>query len=125
MSYEFVTNTPPYGGVCSASPPEGVALQTRFSLQCAGWQDEELPLKYEYYYRTEAGVKTLLHYAVSENPPEKLKLPVGRAEKEYALRIFVRVEDNLGTSNESAIDVKVCLQITCSLEYYISLSNCR
>jgi hypothetical protein len=31
-----------------ASPPTGVAYNTTFTLQCSGWEDLDLPLKYEY-----------------------------------------------------------------------------
>jgi hypothetical protein len=43
-----VVNKAPTSGKCVASPPTGVAYNTTFTLQCSGWEDLDLPLKYEY-----------------------------------------------------------------------------
>jgi hypothetical protein len=43
-----VVNKAPTSGQCMASPPTGVAYNTTFTLQCSGWEDLDLPLKYEY-----------------------------------------------------------------------------
>jgi hypothetical protein len=43
-----VVNKAPTSGECKASPPTGVAYNTTFTLQCSGWEDLDLPLKYEY-----------------------------------------------------------------------------
>jgi hypothetical protein len=43
-----VVNKAPTSGQCRASPPTGLAYNTSFTLQCSGWEDQDLPLKYEY-----------------------------------------------------------------------------
>jgi hypothetical protein len=43
-----VVNKAPTSGKCRAFPPTGLAYNTTFTLQCSGWEDEDLPLKYEY-----------------------------------------------------------------------------
>ena len=43
-----IVNSPPAQGTCGASPPTGTALQTRFKLQCSGWNDEDVPLRYKF-----------------------------------------------------------------------------
>jgi hypothetical protein len=43
-----VVNTAPTSGKCVSSPLTGLAYNTSFTLQCSGWEDADLPLKYEY-----------------------------------------------------------------------------
>jgi hypothetical protein len=43
-----VVNKSPTSGKCVATPPTGLAYNTSFTLQCSGWEDADLPLKYEY-----------------------------------------------------------------------------
>jgi hypothetical protein len=43
-----VVNKAPTGGKCVSSPLTGLAYNTSFTLQCSGWEDADLPLKYEY-----------------------------------------------------------------------------
>ena len=43
---QFTVNTPPHGGQCTVTPLEGFALDTDFSVQCANWQDPDIPLRY-------------------------------------------------------------------------------
>jgi hypothetical protein len=43
-----VVNKAPTSGKCVATPPTGVAYNTSFTLQCSGFEDEDLPLRYEY-----------------------------------------------------------------------------
>jgi hypothetical protein len=44
----MVVNKAPTSGQCKASPTTGLAYNTTFTLQCSGWEDADLPLKYEY-----------------------------------------------------------------------------
>jgi hypothetical protein len=46
-----VVNKAPTSGHCIATPPTGLAYNTSFTLQCSGWEDADLPLKYEYKVR--------------------------------------------------------------------------
>jgi len=43
-----LVNSPPSSGLFSATPGDGVALQTEFALVCSSWVDDadDLPLKY-------------------------------------------------------------------------------
>jgi hypothetical protein len=43
-----VVNKAPTSGKCISSPLTGLAYNTSFTLQCSGWEDADLPLKYEY-----------------------------------------------------------------------------
>jgi hypothetical protein len=44
----MVVNKAPTSGKCVVSPTTGLAYNTSFTLQCSGWEDADLPLKYEY-----------------------------------------------------------------------------
>jgi hypothetical protein len=39
---------PPYGGVCTVSPTEGMALSTEFKIHCTEWTGETTPLQYAF-----------------------------------------------------------------------------
>lgn len=45
---EFKTADAPYGGHCESSVSEGVSLETKFTFECIGWQDETGSLTYEF-----------------------------------------------------------------------------
>ena len=47
----FKTNSPPFtydNGGCSASPSDGLTLQTSFLVNCSRWHDTDLPLTYTF-----------------------------------------------------------------------------
>jgi hypothetical protein len=46
-----LVNKAPTSGQCMATPSSGLAYNTSFTLQCSGWEDQDLPLKYEYKVR--------------------------------------------------------------------------
>eukprot|EP00291_Cryptomonas_curvata_P015514 CAMPEP_0172151184 /NCGR_PEP_ID=MMETSP1050-20130122/77_1 /TAXON_ID=233186 /ORGANISM="Cryptomonas curvata, Strain CCAP979/52" /LENGTH=473 /DNA_ID=CAMNT_0012819239 /DNA_START=180 /DNA_END=1598 /DNA_ORIENTATION=- len=39
---------PPYGGVCTVSPTQGMALSTEFKIYCSDWTGETIPLQYAF-----------------------------------------------------------------------------
>lgn len=47
----FVTNSPPHNPNgelgCGVHPKKGRVLQTKFNVTCLGWEDEDLPLRYQ------------------------------------------------------------------------------
>jgi hypothetical protein len=43
-----VVNKAPTSGQCHSSPSTGLAYNTSFTLECSGWEDADLPLRYEY-----------------------------------------------------------------------------
>jgi hypothetical protein len=49
-SVTIATNSPPFGGVLEVNPPQGVMLETLFSMFALGWVDEDLPLSYQFGY---------------------------------------------------------------------------
>jgi hypothetical protein len=53
-------NRAPASGSCIANPPSGIAYTTSFMLQCTGWEDEDLPLSYEYKLERNGALVNLL-----------------------------------------------------------------
>jgi hypothetical protein len=70
-----VVNKKPTSGRCVASPPTGLAHNTSFTLQCSGWEDEDLPLKYEYKITRRSGANMNLQVAEGSNKVETLLDP--------------------------------------------------
>lgn len=51
----FHTNSAPFlldveVGGCFVTPMEGYAVTTEFVISCQGWEDDDMPLKYEFRY---------------------------------------------------------------------------
>ena len=44
----FKTNSAPRLGSCSVTPEMGYAVTTEFTISCKEWEDEDLPLTYEF-----------------------------------------------------------------------------
>lgn len=86
-------------------PGEGVALETQFRIACTGWIDEDLPLRYKYYYygnrsmyltdikNDKMGNKNLLMDYTGQTYLETA-LPSGDGEEE--LFIMVSISDVAG-----------------------------
>jgi hypothetical protein len=53
-------NAPPSPGRCTVGPTTGVAADTPFTLFCADWVDEQLPLRYEFEVEGEIGTVPLV-----------------------------------------------------------------
>jgi hypothetical protein len=70
-----VVNKRPTSGKCFASPPTGLAHNTSFTLQCSGWEDEDLPLTYEYKMMRRSGANMNLQVAEGSNKVETLLDP--------------------------------------------------
>ena len=104
--YSVLTNMPPKGGSCIVSPSEGIVIETKFRINCTGWEDEDGPLWYEFFLRDLASTPMLLFYgALPYSDP--LFLPPGREENKFHLELFVNIWDALGSHKEFPLRVKV------------------
>ncbi|XP_014681545.1 PREDICTED: sperm receptor for egg jelly-like [Priapulus caudatus] len=115
--YTLRANTSPVNGDCTVSPSEGTALVTDFEVHCDGFWDDDLPLSYEFYYRTGAEflaeingnreVKgTLLYYSIDPYMPPTI-LPPGIASRNHLAEILVLVADSYKSTVWSYLNVTV------------------
>ncbi|XP_076348503.1 sperm receptor for egg jelly-like [Tachypleus tridentatus] len=108
-------NSPPTIGSCNIVPETGVTLETMFTVRCGGFQDEDIPISYQFFYTNKLDVHsetandrkgTLLkfrHYPEMPNTP----LPVGDPSYNYTGIITVMVSDGFDMSVETRIHVQV------------------
>lgn len=99
-------NIPPRGGVCFVDKPSGHSDETTFTFKCEGWSDKDLPLSYEFQYRTSYGVVSQLHEGIT--PVFSTKLPVGDHQNNFLLDFQVKIFDSHRTYNTTRVDVQVC-----------------
>ncbi|XP_063164775.1 polycystin family receptor for egg jelly-like [Candoia aspera] len=103
-SYSFYVHVPPRVGKCFIEPREGIALMTKFSLQCTGFDDKKGPLTYKVIARSDLAkianipslqnntFGTIVYLGHQQKPPPSF-LPSGIPSEKYALNIFVQVYD--------------------------------
>ena len=98
---EFETAGKPYGGECSASVQEGIALETEFTFECQGWEDKNTPLTYEF----RAGKDTISY----GNSPKSVStvLPAGHQVDDYKLAIRIYIKNSVGVAVVKILHVKV------------------
>jgi len=112
-SYSFVTNLPPRGGICKAHKRQGKAWETNFVIRCIGWQDDNLPLKFQFSYNSSDGIEMIFQSGHSSTA--KGKLPVGDPNMDYKLDVRVLVIDALGSSVDFWTYLKVSVILGLSL----------
>lgn len=119
----------PRGGSVAISPPEGLGLTTRFTLNATGWerQSADLPLEYSFLYSVLAGAgaagaegggfTTLSPF--SPSPVLVALLPAGAASGSYRLNVTVQARHParraamrvVTTAPQSCLPCLVCAEI--------------
>ena len=108
---KITINKPPENGRCTATPAEGIALDTEFTLNCKDFTDDERPLQYEFFYLKEKGSKTETSLGSGlEAKRDRVIFPSGVEKHEYNLTLYAKISDSLGASKmfefESQIKVR-------------------
>lgn len=98
---EFKTADAPYGGHCESSVSEGVSLETEFTFDCIGWQDETGSLTYEFRLNNQQ-----ISYGVSSKSASTV-LPEGIPEDDYKISVNIVVKNALDVSVVQTLSVKV------------------
>lgn len=99
--FEFKTANAPYGGHCESSVTEGVSLETEFTFECIGWQDETESLTYEFRLNNQQ-----ISYGVSRKSASTV-LPEGLPEDDYRILVNIVINNALGVSVVQTLSVKV------------------
>lgn len=98
---EFKTAVAPYGGHCESSVSEGVSLETEFTFECIGWQDETGSLTYEFRLNSQQ-----ISYGVSSKSASTV-LPEGIPENDYRISVNIVIKNVLEVSVLQTLFVKV------------------
>lgn len=107
--HEFLTSTPPYGGTCSVTPDQGIALDTLFFIQCKNWTLENEPGTYKFAYRdVYTDLIDILYISTKENTT--LTLPAGHPSKNSTLELVAVITDYDGLYTEVSLPVQVSMK---------------
>lgn len=98
---EFETAGSPHSGYCRPSASGGVALKTKFTFECFGWQDKSKPINYEFRLGDDP-----ISYGISPKSASTV-LPAGKPEDNYRLPIKIIIKNFVGVAVEKAMFVKV------------------
>ncbi|XP_078077477.1 polycystin family receptor for egg jelly-like [Mustelus asterias] len=115
--YHFYINSPPKGGRCVITPKEGLALQTKFTVTCLNFEDNDRPLSYKVIAKTfyPTGsidslknnlLGTIVYFGFNPKSPP-FHLPVGSKWGHHLLIITVQVFDRHGAYMQVNLRVKV------------------
>ena len=103
--YQVTTNSPPSGGKCTVNPQSGITLVTEFTIACANWQDDDLPLQYEFSYVRNGDLLNVVYKGFKDN--KVTKLPAGEKANNFTIDFRVRVADSFGAFTEVRTPVQV------------------
>lgn len=95
------TNLQPFGGSLICSPPQGLGLQTDFSLFASGWVDDanDYPLRYTFaFFVSLRSSWYTISSVATESSLEGILLPPGWDNRTRTLPLQVQVQDSLGAS---------------------------
>merc|ERR1712070_234116 len=102
---DFVVDVKPQGGACTVAPVKGEQMVTEFTLSSSGWIEEDLPLQYEYSWRTAASKDSTSWTLVrAMNNKVDAKTVLGTLGN---LTMRARVADSLGSTGEVTTAVTV------------------
>lgn len=106
-SIQILTNGPPLPGYFSVLPAiGGIELSTYFRFLASYWNDENLPLKYQFGFLDSSQRKFILQ-STSESSNFDSLLPSGSAKKLFQVSCFGNVFDDFGVNTSTYTTVEV------------------
>ncbi|XP_027622552.1 polycystic kidney disease and receptor for egg jelly-related protein [Tupaia chinensis] len=117
FKYSFIINNGPEIGQCKINPAQGIALFTKFVVQCDGFVDKHLPLTYKIIVSDLYGIGeissvventlgTILYFGTKSTTPPSF-LPVGELANHYAMKVHAQVYDSLGAFSQVTLRTAV------------------
>jgi hypothetical protein len=106
LTFTVVVNSPPKLGSFIISPTEGEELTTLFGFACSRWQDDNLPLQYQFSYLSSAGNKLTMR-SIAESSFTSLTLPAGENSRGNNIQAIADVFDSYLANVTSSALVKV------------------
>ena len=109
-AYDIVTATPPSGGRCVIIPSSGISFETDFNLSCSDWVSDATPLTYQFQYRLDNGLYSMVYYGVNNTVISWL--PPGNQSHKYKVEILATVTNSYGVSAPTVnISVRVSSEL--------------
>ena len=95
-AYDMKTTLTPTGGECSIVPASGISLATYFNLSCSGWKTHSAPLSYQFQYKLQHGLSSVIYHGLNNSIISQL--PPGDLSHNFTLNFTATVTDNEGAS---------------------------
>ena len=107
------TYSAPHSGLFSISPSQGSAISDHFTLATYLWQDENLPLSYEFGFLTSIGLFQTIR-AASEETSGSFLLPAGQDFSNYNLTCEAIIYNSvyMNTTVQSVVRVLPSVQLS-------------
>jgi hypothetical protein len=102
----IVINSPPLSGDFFIAPSEGVTIETSFLMQGVNWEDDDVPVTYQFAYES-LQRDYVVNRGRSELTHTNAKLPAGQEQDDYVLSLQLEVFDALDASVVSYGSAKV------------------
>jgi sugar lactone lactonase YvrE len=117
-------NSPPRPGKFVISPNEGTEFREFFTFACSQWQDDNLPLQYQFGFVTPTGSQITLN-SLSEISYKALQMPAGLKTNGYSLSCSAQIFDSLlanATTYSSVVVKEQSTQSSKQLQNYFNQS---
>jgi hypothetical protein len=106
-SLELPRNSPPGSGVVSVLPSIGLELVTSFTLRAYGWEDDDLPLKYDFFYFWHTLSAMIPIESRVERSNIQSSLPAGSDIDGFNLTCYVQIYDSYYAYSTTSTTVTV------------------
>ena len=104
-AYQFDTLDAPSGGTCHVTQLNTEAtVGVWLNISCHGWDDNRVPLKYEFYHASDDGEHDMLSYGVQSVAVVHISPLLG----ETIVRLKVDIVNIAGVAREIELSIKVC-----------------
>jgi hypothetical protein len=118
----LVMNAPPSGGTVMASVQAATALADPVTFTAASWADDatDLPLAFDYVYRTAASQPALTIQSRGASNMVTSVLPAGQPSQRYAVTVTCNVYDSYLAASAASVDVTVTVAANTDVAAYVS-----
>ena len=106
-SIKIITNGAPLPGNFKVTPITGISMNTSFIFIATLWQDEDIPLTYEFSFNSGTNDKNMIIQSRSENSRSSSILPQGLDENNNLILCQIQVFDSLLASEYKDLKVEV------------------
>ena len=105
-AYQFDTLDVPFGGTCHVTQPNMQApVGVWLNISCHGWDDNRVPLTYEFYHASDHGGYDMLSYEVQSFTVVHISPLFG----ENVVRLKADIVNVAGVAKEIDLSIKVCM----------------
>jgi hypothetical protein len=122
LSIAIEVNRPPQPGNCDVYPKEGFGLTDIYSFSCSNWVDVDLPILYEFSYRTESGTNLVVKSA-SKTSFRDLVLPMGSKDSNYSVLCLADIIDDFNAVSSMSMSVTVLPLPSFSTEQQLQMAS--